>query len=73
MPNRHTTKMRVLAAFQRQGPSTCDEIERRTGIPHQCASARVADLRRSGALRATGQTRKTRLGRPAMVLEVAHG
>ena len=49
---RHTTKLKVLAAIILRGPSTTDEIERFTGIPHQCASARVIDLRRSGALRA---------------------
>ena len=58
---RHSTKLRILRAFIRRGPSTVDEIECATGIPHQCASARATDLRRGGVLRATGTTRKTRL------------
>lgn len=62
---------RILAAWTKRGPSTCDEIERATGLAHQVVSARAADMKRRGVLRATGKTRPTRYGVPARVLEVA--
>lgn len=61
---------RVLSAFQIYGPATVDEIERATGLAHQVVSARAADFRRRGQLRATGKTRPTRYGVQARVLEV---
>ena len=61
---------RILAAWIKRGPSTCDEIERVTGLAHQVVSARAADFRRRGQLRHTGKSRPTRYGRPARVMEV---
>lgn len=62
--------LRILSAFQIYGPATVDEIERATGLAHQVVSARAADFRRRGVLRATGKTRPTRYGVQARVLEV---
>lgn len=63
--------LRIVYAALRRRPSTCDEIERRTGLAHQVASARMRDLAKRSRIRPTGQTRKTRLGRPAKVWEAA--
>lgn len=49
------------------GGATCDEVEQRTGLRHQTASARVRELALSGRIRDTGQRRKTRSGRNAAV------
>lgn len=60
----------VFAAIKRT-PSTCDEIERRTGLAHQVASARMRDLAKRNAISRTKNQRRTRLGRPAWVWEAA--
>jgi hypothetical protein len=65
---RHTNCAAVLAAYKSRGPSTADEIEAFTGLPHQIVSARTTDLRRRKKLIPTGKRRNTRLGRPAQVL-----
>lgn len=62
---------RVYQAFLAYGPSTCDEIESKTGMAHQIASARTSDLKRRKVLAPTGLVRLTRLGHPAQVLRVA--
>lgn len=47
-------------------PITCDELEERSGLKHQTASARVNELMRAGRIASVG-TRKTRSGRKANV------
>lgn len=49
---------------------TCDEIEERTGLRHQTASARVYELAKAGRIVPSG-TRRTRSGRQANVWVVA--
>lgn len=46
---------------------TTDEIEVRTGLRHQTASARVRELAQRGYIEATGEKRPTRSGRAAAV------
>jgi hypothetical protein len=54
--------------FIRARPSTCDEIERLTGLKHQTASARFTELKAAGLIRAVGK-RPTSSGRLAAVYE----
>jgi predicted transcriptional regulator len=64
-----SAKTKVLNAFKRaanQGATT-DQIEKRTRLSHQTASARVNELYNDGLLELTGQVRPTRYGRPAFV------
>jgi hypothetical protein len=67
----HVTQLagRVLRAIASGGASgfTCDEVEVLTGMAHQTCSARVNELMRKGRIVDTGQRRKTRSGRKAVV------
>ena len=56
-----------------QRPTICDEAEDGLGLSHQTCSARVSELKRLGLLRKTGETRKTKSGRMAAVLEAVGG
>ncbi len=60
-------RQRVLEVITRSAGMTCDEVEDRTGLSHQTASARVNELSRLGLLIDTGERRKTRSGRNAKV------
>jgi response regulator of citrate/malate metabolism len=51
---------------------TCDEVEQRTGLSHQTASARIRELLESDSLYHHG-TRSTRSGRQARVYFVRSG
>lgn len=51
---------------------TCDEVEQRTGLSHQTASARIRELLESDSLYHHG-TRSTRSGRKARVYFVRSG
>ena len=46
---------------------TCDEVEAKTKMPHQTASARVRGLALDKRIRPSGKYRKTRSGRNAIV------
>lgn len=50
-----------------QSGLTCHEVEHRTGLAHQTASARIRDLREKGHLRDSGKRRPTGSGRAAIV------
>jgi len=55
----------VIARRSRGGEgTTCDDVERITGLTHQTASARVNELAADGEITPNGQ-RKTRSGKPA--------
>lgn len=47
--------------------ATCDEVEERTGLAHQTASARIRELVQEGLIFDSGARRKTRSGRNARV------
>jgi len=49
------------------GGLTCEEVEIHLAISHQTASARIRDLRLAGVIRDTGERRKTKSGRQAIV------
>lgn len=49
---------------------TCEEAESYTGLSHQCASARIRGLVLKGLIRDSGETRRTRSGRSAIVWTV---
>jgi hypothetical protein len=47
--------------------ATCDQIEAEHGHTHQSCSARFRDLANARLIQPSGETRKTRSGRGAMV------
>jgi Fic family protein len=49
---------------------TCDEIEQILDMKHQTVSARILELRRKGLIEDSGERRKTRSGRKAVVWRV---
>ena len=60
----------VLGYIQTRGGLTCDEVELASGLSHQTASARINDLHRLGRIVDSGDRRKTRSGRNAIVWRV---
>ena len=60
-------KQMIIAHLRIEGGCTCDEIEVALSMRHQTASARIRELRDSGAIVDTGERRKTRSGRNAAV------
>jgi len=47
--------------------ATCDDVEYYTGLSHQTASARIVELRKLNLIKDSGNRRKTRSGRRAVV------
>lgn len=60
----------VLQFFKDHGPSTCEQIEHALKLSHQCASARISELKRDALIYQTGQFRPTKAGRKARVYAV---
>lgn len=54
-----------------RGGLTCDQVEEITGLKHQTASARVYELHTTSQIVDSGQRRKTRSKRNAIVWMVA--
>lgn len=52
--------------------ATCDEIEVRYDMRHQTASARITALQKKGIIYDSGQRRKTRSGRSAIVWAISN-
>jgi len=52
---------------------TCDEVEERTGLSHQTASARVRGLKLKNRIEPSGKKRETRRGCKADVLVAKRG
>jgi len=67
LPAAATLRALVLRVIEEAGGLTCDEVELRTGLTHQCASARINELARDGFVASSGAPRKTRSGRNACV------
>lgn len=57
----------VLATIVSAGGLIADEVEARTGLPHQTVSARIRGLVLKGLLEDSGERRRTRSGRSAAV------
>ncbi len=64
-------RMRVCLAIKSLGGATCDQVEEYTGLKHQTASARVNELKERGDIVDSGERRKTRSGRKAIVWKVS--
>jgi hypothetical protein len=61
----------VLAAIRSaENGLTCDEVEQRCGLTHQCASARVNGLMNKERIVDSKERRLTRSGRRAIVWRV---
>ncbi len=60
---------KILEEIRRAGDSglTCDQVEVRTGMAHQTASARITGLSRKHEILDRGVRRPTRSGRDAIV------
>ncbi len=69
-PHAHRLRREVWLHLRALGPSTCDEVEARSGLAHQTCSARFNELARVGCIAKTGERRATRSGRNAWVYEV---
>lgn len=61
---------KVCLQYLEAKPSTCEEIELFTGLPHQTASARVRCLVLKNMIADSGITRPTKSGRQAIVWAV---
>lgn len=61
-----------IAAAGDQG-ATCDEVEVALELPHQTASARIAELRHRGVIQYDKARRKTRTGSSARVYFISTG
>lgn len=67
----HTSRLaqRILEQI-RLHPSTCEEVEQATGLPHQTVSARIRALVLDGIVENSGDKRPTESGRRAIVWRV---
>ena len=63
------TRARVLACLRRFGPMTSDEVGRRTGLTSGTVCPRMLELRKSGAVAATGRRGVTASGGTAWIWE----
>lgn len=68
-------RVRILAEIQVRGTTgaTCDEIEQAMSLSHQTASARIRELNMKNRIYDSGQRRRTRSGRDAIVWFAAEG
>jgi hypothetical protein len=57
----------VLEVIVYHDGATCDEVEQKTGLAHQTASARIRGLAKRNVIRDSGSRRPTRSGRKAIV------
>lgn len=69
LPKQASRAAQVLAHLVAYGPSTSDQIEERTGWPHQGVGPRLLDLIHAGLVVRTGRTRPTRSGQQAALYE----
>ncbi|HCU25405.1 MAG TPA: hypothetical protein DF383_10320 [Deltaproteobacteria bacterium] len=70
----HAPKLRnlVLGFIDSRGEigATCDEAEQKLNLSHQCCSARIRELYQDGLIEDSGERRKTRSGRKAIVWKI---
>jgi hypothetical protein len=74
-PKAAALRIRMLAELQCRGSvgGTCDELEQAMGLSHQTASARLRELNLKSKIVDSGERRKTRAGRAAIVWFAAEG
>lgn len=70
VPVKSALAAKVLECLERR-PMTCFELEQKTGLSHQTASARVRDLALAGRIVDSGAKRPTASGRNAIVWQLA--
>lgn len=58
---------RIWCVLDKLGPTTCEDLERITGMKHQTVSGRLAVLRDNGRVVDSGERRKNFSGRMAIV------
>ncbi len=58
--------LRAIVAPANYG-AICEEVERKTGLPHQTASARINELMKAGLIADKGIRRRTLANRSAIV------
>lgn len=63
-------RMRILNLIMKSGSMTCDEVEVKTGLRHQTASARIRELVLKGFIEDSSERRKTRSGRNAVIYKI---
>ena len=61
------TDARIVAVLRRRGGTTCDVVERETGLKHQTVSAQLRHMVEAGIVRDSGRRAPTQGGRPAIV------
>lgn len=67
VPHVKSARQRVFDFIRQRGNATCSEVEQALGMSHQTASARIRELFLRNFIRATGNVRRTSLGRNAVV------
>jgi predicted transcriptional regulator len=63
----NTIRARIRELIGQSSGLTCDEVEMKTGLSHQTASARIRELALLGDIVDSSQRRPTRSGRKAIV------
>ena len=68
-PHLGDAQAKCLEAIKESGNLglTCEEVEAKTGLRHQSASARVRELATQGFIADKGIRRRTASGRPAII------
>lgn len=67
----NTIRANVRMLIAQSTGLTCDEVEMKTGLSHQTASARIRELALLGDIKDSAQRRPTRSGRKAIVWVIA--
>ncbi len=69
LPKSQTDRARIFTYIKRWGDygRTCQEVELKSGWPHQSVSARICELRKQKLIVDSGMKRKTLSGRNAIV------
>lgn len=60
-------KQKIYEFLYVNGGRTCDELERELNMSHQTCSASITGLKKEQAIMDSGEKRKTRTGRNAIV------
>lgn len=74
-PETSVLRRRILGELQVRGTfgATCDELEQAMDLSHQTASARIREMNLKGSIVDSGNRRKTRTGRNAIVWVAKEG
>lgn len=64
---KHNYRQKIFDFIKERGGATCDEVEQGLGLRHQTASCFIRFLTQDTLLRDSGDRRRTRAGRNAIV------